>query len=474
MGVLALVGAAAVVVAAAYLARTSTTAPTPASIRPARTATLFPTRSPAYPLRLGPTRRYLVDRNGRPFLIVGDSPQALIAKLAEKQADHFFANRQRAGFNSVWINLLCNDYTGGRPDGVTYDGIAPFTTPGDLSRPNPSYFARVDDMIRLAAKHRLAVFLDPIETGGWLKILRSNGTAKAFAYGRYLGRRYRRYANIVWFNGNDFQSWNQPTDDALVMAVAKGIRSTDPGQLQTVELNFLTSTSLDDTRWRGIIGLDAAYTYAPTYAEVLKAYGRRDHIPVFMVEANYEGEHWYTGPLTLRRQEYWTMLSGATGQLYGNKYTWQFLAGWPRYVDTVGSRQMTLVTNLFSRRPWFDLVPDSAHRLVVAGFGTYRDSGQVDDSDYVTAARTRDGRLAIAYLPTGHPLGVDLKRMAGRRVRAQWYDPTTGKYATVAGSPFARSFRRRFTPPGKNNDGDTDWVLVLTAASASVRVAADR
>ena len=25
---------------------------------------------------------------------------------------------------------------------------------------------------------------------------------------------------------------------------------------------------------------------------------------------------------TLRRQEYWTMLSGATGQLYGNGYTW--------------------------------------------------------------------------------------------------------------------------------------------------------
>ena len=119
-----------------------------------------------------------------------------------------------------------------------------------------------------------------------------------------------------------------------MLAVAKGIRSADPHALQTVELNFLTSTSLDDTRWRGIIGLDAAYTYAPTYAEVLKAYGRRDHLPVFMIEANYEGEHAYTGPSTLRRQEYWTMLSGATGQFYGDKYTWQFADGWPSYVDT--------------------------------------------------------------------------------------------------------------------------------------------
>ena len=165
----------------------------------------------------------------------------------------------------------------------------------------------------------------------------------------------------------------------------------------------MTSTSLDDARWRGIIGLDAAYTYAPTYAEVLKAYARRDHLPVFMVEANYEGEHWYTGPSTLRRQEYWTMLSGATGQFYGDKYTWQFSDGWPSYVDTIGSRQMTFVTNLFSRRRWFDLVPDSSHRLVVSGYGTYSSSGDVNHNDYVAAARTPDGRLAIAYLPAGQP-----------------------------------------------------------------------
>ena len=457
---------AGLVVAAGLLAygRRASSA-SPASVRPARPARLLPTRPPAYPLKVGPTERYLVDRNGRPFLIVGDSPQALIANLSETQADRFFANRQAAGFNSVWINLLCNDYTGGRPDGTTYDRIGPFTEPGDLSTPNPSYFARVDAMVRLAAKHGLAVFLDPIETGGWLKVLRSNGMAKAYNYGRYLGRRYRRDPNVVWLNGNDFQTWRQPEDDAVVLAVAKGIRAADPHALQTVELNYLTSASLDDPRWRGIVGLDAAYTYAPTYAQVLKEYRRRDHLPVLMVEASYEGEHnpgaQEGTPLQLRMQEYWTMLSAATGQFYGNKYTWQFASGWPSHLDTIGSRQMTFVTNLFSRRRWFDLVPDSSHRLVVAGYGTYSSSG--NGNDYVTAARTRDGRLAIAYVPAGGPVDVDMTRMAGRRVRAQWYDPTSGKYATIQGSPFARRGQRTFTVPGKNHDGDADWVLVLTA-----------
>jgi hypothetical protein len=54
------------------------------------------------------------------------------------------------------------------------------------------------------------------------------------------------------------------------------------------------------------------------------------------------------------------MLSGASGQFYGNKYTWQLLTGWPRHLDTIGSRQLTFVTNLFSRRHWFDLVPTAS------------------------------------------------------------------------------------------------------------------
>src|SRR5262249_9219796 len=129
-------------------------APPSASVRPH-----------AYPLRVSANRRYLVDRSGAPFLLVGDSPQALIANLSEKEADYFFADREAHGFNAVWINLLCATYTGGRPDGSTWDGIVPFTAPDDLSTPNPLYFGRVDDMVGLAARHGLVVVLDPAETG---------------------------------------------------------------------------------------------------------------------------------------------------------------------------------------------------------------------------------------------------------------------------------------------------------------------
>jgi hypothetical protein len=129
----------------------------------------------AYPVKVGPTGRYLVDQNGRPFLVAGDAPQSLVVNLSEADADFYLADRQAHGFNAVWVNLLCNTYTGGRSDGTTYDGIGPFSTPGDLSTPNEAYFARADDMIRLAAKYGLMVLLDPAETGGWLSVLDSNG-----------------------------------------------------------------------------------------------------------------------------------------------------------------------------------------------------------------------------------------------------------------------------------------------------------
>jgi hypothetical protein len=414
-----------------------------------------------YPLRPSANRRYLVDRTGRPFLMVGDSPQALVTNLSIAAMERYLANRHEAGFNAVWVNLLCNSGTGGRPDGATDDGIAPFTISGDLSTPNQAYFERVDAMIRIAAKYGIVVLLDPIETIGWLETLLQNGPAKGFAYGRYLGARYRTFPNIIWFNGNDLQEWRNPTVTAAVQAVAHGIQAADENHIHTVELNYETSGSLDDSSWRPIIGLDAAYTYYPTYAQVLKEYNRPDFLPTFLVEASYEFEHYYEGPQTLRRQEYWALLSGATGQLYGSRFIWPFSSGWHFLLDTVGVAHLTHVTKLFAGRRWWELVPDQKHSLVTAGYGTFATTGEPNANDYVTAARTPDGRLAIAYLPVLRPVTVNLRRLSGR-VRAQWYDPTTGEFSTVLGSPFANSRLRTFAPPGKNRDGDGDWVLVLT------------
>ena len=420
-----------------------------------------------YPLKVSASGRYLVDQSDTPFLITGDSPQALMVNLSEADADAYFADRQAAGFNVVWINLLCATYTGGRADASTYDGIVPFNTPGDLSTPNESYFARVDDMLHLAAQHGLTVLLDPAETGSFLDVLKSNGVTTSRNYGRYLGSRYRSFDNIVWMSGNDFQTWPDPGDDAVVEAVARGIEDNDDRHIHTVELDYQVSGSLDDPTWAPIIQLNASYTYFPTYAQVLTDYDRPNALPTFLVEANYEFEHNAADegtPEILRRQAYWALLSGAAGQMYGNHYTWPFLSGWQSHLDTPGSLQMGYVKFLFEPRAWYQLIPDRGHTVVTAGYGTYADSGALGDNDYLTAARTPDGSLVMAYMPTVRTITVDMSTLAGAAT-ARWYDPTTAAFTTVPGSPIANAGAMNFTPPGPNGDGAGDWVLVLEAGS---------
>lgn len=423
---------------------------TTASGAPAQAA--IPSRF-RWPASASANGRYLLDQYGRPYLVSGDSPQGMFVSLSESQAWRYFVNRHAGGFNSLWINSLVNADQGGRADDSTFDGIIPFTVPGDMSTPNEAYFRRVENMVRMAWFEGLTIFLDPVETCGHLPLLRANGTAKAYDFGAYLGKRLRYYPNIVWFNGCDLQTWQDPSDRALVQAVARGLEDTDPRHLQTVELNYLSSGSLDDPTWASYIELDSAYTYYPTYAQVLKEYNRPNHMPVVMIEANYEYEHDYTGPKTLRRQEYWAMLSGASGQLYGSGYTWPFKPGWQDHTDTKGTDQFGYMTDLFKTSRWYDLVPDQAHNLVTAGYGTFNQWGSVNDNDYVTAAATADGRLALVYQPTARTITVDLTRMCGEAT-ASWFDPTTGDYrSATVGS--------QFTSPGKNADGEDDWVLLL-------------
>ena len=440
--------------------------------------TVTVTTAPARLLKKSANGRYLVNQNNVPFLITGDAPQSLTVNISTNEANLYLADRQFHGFNALWVNLLCNDGTAGRVDGSTYDGILPFdgylaghsNDPNfyDLSTPDSSYFARCDWMINQAAKYGFVVFLNPIETIGWLRnegngVLLNSGTNACRAYGQYLGNRYKGFTNIVWMSGNDFQTWPDLNADAVVTAVALGIRDADTNHIHAVELNFLSSGSLDDTNWAPIISLNASYTYFPTYAQVLNDYNRTNFLPVFLVEANYEFEN-LQGPVTtapiLRRQEYWTILSGATGQLYGNFYTWTFSGGWQSFLNSPGALQMPNVKALFEPRAWYKLVPDQTHSVLTAGYGTFSSTGFVADNDYATAARTPDGSLVIVYMPTLRTISVDMTQLAGPAT-ARWYDPSSGAYLSIAGSPFSNTGTRDFIPPGNNADGDGDWVLVL-------------
>ena len=424
-----------------------------------------------FPAAVSANHRYLVDHEGRPFLLIGDSPQCLSASMSVSSMDAFFADRHNRAFNAAWVNLLCGPYTGGRADASTYDGIAPFTLQGQLSTPNPQYFARMDAMVDSAARHGISVILDPAETGSFLDLLRNNGVAKSEAFGRMLGERYGKKQNIIWMLGNDYMPDQWDSNDPCLLALARGIRESAPSQLQTVELNYEVSTSYDNSLWPKVIDLATAYSYHPTYDAVLQAYNGNQsngHVvenaapqPVLMIEANYEFENNTLGPPTtdetLRRQEYWAMLSGAAGQLYGNHYTWSFTdPSWRGYIDTTAVTQLGHLVDFFESIPWSSLAPDQHHLLLPDDdvHHPYRVTGDVLESDYAAAAISDNKHLAVIYVPTSRTLNVDAS-VLGSNPAATWFDPTTGS-TTPASAPF--------TTPGLHQDLSSDWVLVLRSS----------
>ena len=457
-------------------------------------------RPPAFPLKVSQNHRYLVDENGTPFLIVGDSPQEIMSRLTEKEAEFYFADREAHGFNTLgWIDAACAGQDNPtNPLAATPDGIRPFTaflSGGndyryyDLSKPNEAYFVRLDHMVQMAMNHHLAVFIDPIETILWLPTLRNNGVKGAYEYGQFLGRRYVGFKNVMWVNGNDFgtwhagekgallqaakqgvgpfvRTWRERNDDLLVQAVARGIRSQAPQQLQTIELQPPTSSSFDDSVWIPLIELNGTYSYAPTYIQMLKSYNQRPAAPVFLMEAHYEFEdigdpHDLGTPYVERKQAYWAMLSGGTGQFHGSRYSELFPNGWQNNIDTSSVQQIGYWKSLFLSLPWQNLIPDQDHSIVRSGMGSYGSlQTPVSTNDYAIAAKTADGSTVVIYIPALRPISVNMAVLS-RAAYAEWFDPSSGTYRDVPGRAMANVGTREFTPPGKNRAGDGDWVLLI-------------
>ena len=402
---------------------------------------------PVYPLQVGPTHRYLVDRRGEPVWLQGDTAWSLISGLTENQVEQYLVDRQKKGFNAIIVNLIEHKFNGP----LNRYGEGPFTIPGDFSTPNEAYFDFADRCMDLAAQHGFQVLLAPIYLGyampaedeGWYLETLANGVEKCHAYGRYVGKRYGRFDNLVWLMGGDR---NPGAVLEHVNAVAQGIKEMDNRHLFTAH-TAPESSPMIEYQSGGWLTLNATYTYQIVHRNLLADYNREPVMPFFLIESTYEGEH-NASAVQIRRQAYWALLCGAAGQFIGNRPMWGFFSGWQPALESTASHQMVHLQKLVTLLPWHRLIPDQAHRLVTKGLGEFR------GLDILTAACTGDGGNAVVYMPSARAITVDVSQLSGERVSVCWYDPRTGQ------AHFAGEFGTRgmpvLSPPGEG-----DWVLVL-------------
>jgi hypothetical protein len=407
---------------------------------------------PAYPLHVEGGKRYLVDANGQPFFIHGDTPWSLVVQLSPAQVDQYLDDRAQKGFNTILVNLLEHEFAIRPPANVF--GVPPFRRAGDYSTPNEAYFAHAEYVVAAAAQRGILVLMTPTYMGynggseGWYAEMVANGEAKLRTYGQYVGNRFKDHPNVLWVQGGDYN----PPEKTLLRAVANGIRDVDPARLQT--FHGVRGTAALAFLGTGEPWLTVNNIYTNESTVVASAFGEyaRSTMPFFLLEARYENEQG-AGEHVVRYQAYQAVLSGAAGHLMGNNPIWLFGSGWQTALNSGGATTLAHLRSLFDSLAWWTLVPDTGNTLLTVGAGT--------GGSRAVAARATNGAFALLYTPSVRTLTVNLAQLGGPNVRARWYDPSNGTYTTVNGSPFPASGAQTFTPTGNNARGFGDWALVL-------------
>jgi hypothetical protein len=419
------------------------------------------------PVKISSDHRHLVDKHDRTILIHGDTAWSIITALTKAEAEQYLANRAAKGFNALIVNLIEHKFNGP----LTRDGDAPFTNLHDLSTPNEKYWVHADWVLQKAAEYGFIVFLAPMYLGarthmndeGWLVEALTTGLRGCREYGRFLGRRYANQDNLIWMMGGD----RNPGDaQEHTLAVVKGIKDFDNRHLFTAHPapEYPTKDVYGFGNW---LDFNVTYTYGIVHRLLMADYHRDPTLPFVLIESSYEGEH-NAPPVQIRRQAYWAILCGATGQFLGNNPIWAFWPGWQAAMDAEGSQSMvhlkhlfesrqwdTLVPDEFSAKPWFELDFASEKRVVVDGLGEQR------GLDFLAAAYTADRNSLIAYMPTARTITVDLLRLSGDSKTGWWFNPRTGQAFSAGELPGQGLFK--LTPPA-----DGDWVLVIDDAAANL------
>ena len=434
-----------------------------------------PPSSAVFPLRTEAGKRYLVDASGKPFLLHADTAWSLIADLSVENAALYLEDRRQKGFNAILVNLLEHKFATNAPR--NFYGEAPFIPRTEYGQRNEAYFAHVDQIIRMAAAKEMLVLLVPSYLGyaggdeGWYREMVANGGFKMLDYGRYLGRRYAGYSNILWVHGGDFHP--PPGDRHLLSQIAIGIQEFGGKALHSAH-GEPESSALEHWSGEPWLQINSIYTRLHMRSKSQAAYA--DPMPFFFLEGRYENEKMPEGnEQHMRVQAYQTLLSGATGHVFGNAPVWHFRhrglhpvvpADWKQWLNSPGARSMIHVRNLLAPRRWWTLVPDFANTVLTAGHDV---SGV--PADMAVAAQASDGSFALVYMPSARPITVTLHGLAGPRINAYWYDPAGGTPVATAipGSPFPSSGSQTLLPPAGNNASTTgsysDWVLVLESTT---------
>lgn len=424
-----------------------------------------------FPLKASANKKYLVDKDGQPVYLNGCSVWRLPFAISYSEAKKFLLAAKEKKFNAIAIQVAADSKSlRSEPGALTYGPNA--FDEDDVTKPNENYFRHVDSLLELCNQLNIAVLAAPLFLGccgdDWLAVIQQykDGEAKCRQYGEWFAKRYRHLPNIIWLSGGD----HNPVPESI--AVAEGIASIDTTHLHTYHAHPGKSSA---ERFRGVgwHTLSSAYTYFPAmetdtawqykhvytmlYEEMLNNY----HMPCILIESAYENER-HTTTQIIRRQAYWSLLGGASGEIFGHRDMWQVNNRLMQSLDDPGSESVKIFQIFVQSIPWYSMKADWAHSLFIDGRGTFNATQYPGGEDYATGAFMEDSTLAILYIPSYRRVGVNMNRFK-RPATLKWFDPSSGIYQSNSVRVPNKGVHYCQPPSLNNARGYGDWVLIVEA-----------
>lgn len=432
----------------------------------------FAQQSDVFPLKFSDNKRYLLDKTNNPFLIKEFSAWGLLQAISETEEAAFLDSLHEEGFNTVMVSIVSNasSQMGGNPP--YWQGISPFTVEWDFSTPNETYFKHVDWFLKMAEEKGFFVILVPCYLGyytdagqGWWDEMRGpkNSPEKMRKYGEFLGKRYKNTPNMMWVVGGDNDA--KGVDEPYMKNLISGIKTYDKEHLWTGHFNNGSQHfwSTDNPLYRDMIDIDGEYVWqeismgarGPQYVSELNQYKKGKM--VIQLDQSYEHDVPHNAdnenPQWIRRKMYEGLLSGCAGTSFSsgtldNQCYW--FKNWKPLMNTASTKDVARCFRLFDQLPWYNFVPDTSQRIIVEGRGVY------GSREYICAAKSKDARCYVMYIPKGGTFYVNVNEISQERFTVQWYNPRTGKLIRI-GQVKGDDCFGVFAPT------EEDWVMIFTA-----------
>jgi len=420
---------------------------------------------------LSPDRRHFVHAAGKPWFWLADTAWNGALLATRDEWDEYLKARAAQRFTA--IQFVMTQWRAGRADENGRLAFRLTARPPDVY---PIFFRRMDE--RVAAIRRAG--LVPIPVMLWALTSRDQESpgailppALAAQLARYINARYHAYS-VLWMLGGDGNyrgeenaaRWREIGRLTFPQDLLRRPVTLHPGGLHEPWDLLKNEPWLDFLTYQSGHGGDARKWQWQAYRGPALGWRLEPPRPVIDAEPNYEGHNSYQAgtpidAFAVRRAAWYSLLAAPiAGITYGAHGVWPWIRQksvpldhprsgeadpWRECLSYPGAAHMKALVEILERLPWHQFRPDAPLAAPT--------QVSEDFSNYIPAARTPDGSLALAYLPANPTAVFDLTGFE-TGASATFINPRSGERLSPADLPATAEVTLKTPGPG-------DWLVLF-------------